>query len=234
MTTPSAPGAALKTIHGGAPSRTEIAAMVAKKQPMRLLNCDLDEVDLSNLDMTGWCFEGCILKRTNFTGATLDDAAFASCRGAFVDFTAAKLVEATIEKCDFNNGKFGGATVTQASFVGCKLTGADFTRARAHAVLFKETTLSAAYLPGFSFHKVKIERVDFSLADLARCDFREASFSGSSLREANLVDARFEGADLRGADLGGIRLHDARKFKGATISRDQAGALLAEMGLRVL
>ena len=71
-----------------------------------------------------------------------------------------------------------------------------------------------------------MKRVDFSVADLAKCDFREAIFSGSSLREANLVDARFEGADLRGADLGGIRLDDARKFKGATISREQAGLSL--------
>jgi len=54
-----------------------------------------------------------------------------------------------------------------------------------------------------------------------------------SLRDANLADARFEGADLRGADLGGIRLIDASAFRGAIISRDQAGQLLAELGLTV-
>lgn len=233
MKTHSAPGAAPKTIDGGSPSRSDIAALAAAGRPICLLNCAMEEVDLSNIDMTGWRFEACVLKRANFTGATLDDAAFVSCRGAFVDFTAARLVEATVEKCDFNNGNFEGAAVTHASFIGCKLTGADFTGARTNAVLFKETTLSAARLPGVSFRKSKIEHVDFSMADLAKCDFRDAIFSGSSLREAHLVDARFEGADLRGADLGGVRLHDARKFKGATISRDQAGVLLAEMGLRV-
>jgi uncharacterized protein YjbI with pentapeptide repeats len=45
--------------------------------------------------------------------------------------------------------------------------------------------------------------------------------------------ARFDGADLRGADLGGLRLGDARLFRGATISRDQAGKLLGELGLNV-
>ena len=35
------------------------------------------------------------------------------------------------------------------------------------------------------------------------------------------------------ADLGGIRLLNAKQFKGATISRDQAGQLLAELGLKV-
>ena len=66
-----------------------------------------------------------------------------------------------------------------------------------------------------------------------RVDFREAVFEECSLREANVVDARFEGADLRGADLGGIRLGDASAFRGAIISRSQAGQLLAELGLTV-
>lgn len=229
----SARDTALRTFNGGSLSRADITALAAEKLPIGLFTCNLEEADLSNVDMTGWRFEDCILKRANFTGAMLDEATFVSCRGAFVDFTAATLVDAIIQKCDFNNGKLGGSTVTHASFVGCKLTGADFTRARTNAVCFKETILSAARIPGVSFRKMQIKQVDFSMADLSRCDFREAIFSGSSLREANLVDARFEGSDLRGADLGGIRLNDARRFKGATISCEQAGALLAEMGLKI-
>jgi uncharacterized protein YjbI with pentapeptide repeats len=58
-------------------------------------------------------------------------------------------------------------------------------------------------------------------------------FAACSLREANVAGARFDGADLRGADLGGLRLMDVRPFRGATISRDQAGALLGELGLNV-
>jgi uncharacterized protein YjbI with pentapeptide repeats len=53
------------------------------------------------------------------------------------------------------------------------------------------------------------------------------------LRDANIIGARFDGADLRGADLGGLRLIDAAVFRGATISRHQAGELLGELGLIV-
>ena len=60
-----------------------------------------------------------------------------------------------------------------------------------------------------------------------------ASFENCSLRETIVDDARFEGADLRGADLGGIRLGDASRFRGATISREQAAQLLSEVGLMV-
>jgi uncharacterized protein YjbI with pentapeptide repeats len=66
-----------------------------------------------------------------------------------------------------------------------------------------------------------------------RPDFRATVFEDCSLREANMADARFAGADLRGADLGGLRLMDAPLFRGATISRDQAGRLLSELGLDV-
>ena len=47
------------------------------------------------------------------------------------------------------------------------------------------------------------------------------------------VQVGFEGADLRGADIGGLRLFDAALFRGATISREQAGQLLGELGLNV-
>ena len=54
------------------------------------------------------------------------------------------------------------------------------------------------------------------------------------MREANVTGARFEAADLRGADLGALRIADASKFKGAIISKQQAAALLAGLGLKVV
>ncbi len=54
-----------------------------------------------------------------------------------------------------------------------------------------------------------------------------------SLRDAALDGCRFDATDLRSTDLGGIRLADARLFKGATISLEQAGQLLGELGLKV-
>ena len=100
-------------------------------------------------------------------------------------------------------------------------------------VRFEETLLISAKLPAHSFRKQTLRRVDFGHADLRKADFREAVLEGCSLRDANLAGARFDKADLRGADLGGLRLIDASLFRGATISREQAGQLLAELGLRL-
>ncbi len=100
-------------------------------------------------------------------------------------------------------------------------------------VRFSEVLLINAKLPGFSFRKDVVRKVDLSGADLTKCDFRATVFEECSLREATLTGCRFEASDLRGADLGGLRLEDAARFRGATISREQAGQLLAELGLNV-
>ena len=128
---------------------------------------------------------------------------------------------------------FRGAIVSSVLFDQSKLTGADFTEAKSFDVKFRETLLINAKLGGMSFRKQTLNRVDFSQADLRKCDFRATSFEGCSLRDAQVAGAHFEAADLRGADLGGFRLSDATLFRGATISREQAGQLLDELGLNV-
>jgi uncharacterized protein YjbI with pentapeptide repeats len=120
-----------------------------------------------------------------------------------------------------------------ASFTGCKLTGADLAEARAFGLGLEETLLINAKLPALSFRKQILKRVDFSQADLRKCDFRAAMFEECSLRDALLAGSRFEGADLRGADLGGLRLEDAALFRGAMVSRVQAGQLLSQLGIIV-
>ena len=115
----------------------------------------------------------------------------------------------------------------------CDLEEADFTEARAMHIHFEEVLLVSAKLPGFSFRKETLRRIDFSGADLRKSDFRMTVFEECSLRDAMLAGSRFEGSDLRGVDLGGLRLVDAGLFRGATISRDQAGQLLGELGLNV-
>jgi len=157
-----------------------------------------------------------------------------SCRGPFANFVGADLNEARFVACDLNNSQWRGARLGAAVFERCKLTGADLSEIKAFDLRFDETLLINAKLPGFSFRKQLLQRIDFSAADLRKCDFRDARFEECSLREAHLADARFDGADLRGADLGGLRLNDASRFRGATISRAQASQLLGELGLKVL
>ena len=95
--------------------------------------------------------------------------------------------------------------------------------------------MRSAILSGISFYKAELRTLDFAEADLSYCDFRQAVFvEGGSLSLARVNNARFDQADLREASLHGLRLTDAKLFKGAIISKAQAGMLLAGLGLHVL
>ncbi|WP_375197906.1 pentapeptide repeat-containing protein [Sphingobium sp.] len=212
-------------------TRADIAPLTGSLQ--KLVGCNLEEAELSGLDLTGWTFEQCTMRRADVGGAKLEGTMWLSCRGAFANFAASDLTDAQFVAGDFNNASFRRCTLTSAKIARCKLTGADLSEIRGIDIQFDETLLIHAKLPGQSFRKAVLNRIDFSQADLRKCDFRNAVFHDCSLRDAMMDGARFDGADLRGADLGGLRLGDARLFRGATISRDQAGNLLGELGLNV-
>ncbi|SDA16671.1 Pentapeptide repeat-containing protein [Sphingomonas sp. NFR15] len=136
------------TITGESLARADIAAL-AGSAPVSLIDCDLAEAELGRLDLSGWRFERCGLRRADFSGARLERTHWRSCRGAFATFTGAELGDAVFVASDFNNALLRGATLPAASFTGCKLTGADFTDARALELRFEETLLIDARLAGF-------------------------------------------------------------------------------------
>ncbi len=214
-------------------SRADIMDLPRSGGAVHFVECDLDEADLCDLDLAGWRFERCSLRRTDLGKALLEGAQFLSCRGPFANFFSADLTEATIRSCDFNNAGFRHARLTAARITGSKLIGADLTDARIIDLHCEEVLLAGAKLAGLDFRKRHWLRVDWSQADLRKADLRETSFEACSLRDALLAGARFDKADLRGADLGGLRLVDAGLFRGATISREQAAQLLAELGLKL-
>jgi fluoroquinolone resistance protein len=214
--------------------RSDLERLSGPAGPHHLVDCDIDGADLSGLDLSHWTFDRCTVRRSDFTGARLEGSVWTSSRGAFASFLRADLSDARFEASDFNNAVFRNATLTGARFTRSKLTGADLSDAKAFDLLLDEVLLINAKLPGFSFRKQTLRKIDFGQADLRKADFRATVFEDCSLRDAGVAGCRFEGADLRGADLGGIALVDARQFRGATISREQAGQLLGELGLRVL
>ena len=182
---------------------------------MRFMGWNMTEADLNGLDFMA----------ANSCAAALGHANFSSC-----NFTEARFLF-----CDFNNTKWRGTIVSSALFQDCELTGAQMAVANTlMSPAFERCLLINANLRGLSFRRGQLDGVDFQGADLRDADFRDAVLTGCSLREANVTNARFEGADLRGADLGSLQLADASRFKGAIISKKQAGELLSGLGLKVV
>lgn len=222
------------TLNAKTPCRDGLEEISKSGKIAMLEDCELSELNLSGIDLSGWHFVRCRLTRTTLNGANLDESSFTACRAAGASFGGSNLQEATIEGGDFSNTNFRGATLTHTKVINCKLTGSDFTDARTLGISIENVLLVLAILPRLSFRKMTLKDVDFSEADLRACDFRDTVFENCSLRDAHLPECRFEGADLRNADLGGIKLTNAQLFKGALISKRQAADLLSQLGLKVL
>lgn len=219
-------------ITGQTLGRADIAKLCGET-PAHLVECELEEANLSGLDLSGWTFERCALRRADLTGATLVGTIWQSCRAAFANFSGADLAEAVVGASDFNNVSLRRANIAAARFTATRMTGADFHGVKGMGFVFEEVLLVGGRLSGLSFRKETLRRVDLAQADLVGCDFRSTIFEGCSLREANMDRAKFVGADLRGADLGGLTLEDAALFRGAILSREQAEQLLSGWGLLI-
>ena len=193
----------------------ESALRCNRVAPIRFVGWNLTEADLNGFDL-----QGC---------------EFIRCRGRHANFSSCNLTEARFLFCDINNSKWRGTIVSSAVFQDCKLTGAQMVVANTLMLpAFERCLLINANLRRLSFRRAQLDGVDFQGADLREADFRDAVLIGCSLREANVTNARFEGADLRSADLGSIQLGDASRFRGAIISKKQAGELLSSLGLKVV
>ena len=205
------------------------------RRPVRFQSIDFSGQDLSRLDLSHSRFERCLFGDTNLTAADLSNTHWQSCRAAQAVFRSATLEEAVFVNCDLNNTLWQRSKLAHALFEGCKLTGANFVDSSTLGLVFKDCVLRSAVLSGLSFYKTELHNLDFAEADLSYCDFRQAVFvEGGSLSLARVNNARFDQADLREARLHGLHLTDAKLFKGAIISKSQAGMLLAGLGLHVL
>ena len=93
---------ASQPIAGATLARSDIERLIGKV-PRTLIDCDLEEADLSGLDLTRWRFERCNLRRSDLAGAMLEGTVWQGCRGPFANFSGANLSEAEFIGGDWNN-----------------------------------------------------------------------------------------------------------------------------------
>jgi fluoroquinolone resistance protein len=214
-------------------SNMESAIAAATKQ-VRLIDCELEGVDLSRLDVSGFVFERCNLIEADLSHVAAAGTRWISCRARKATLRGADLTDAVFQSGDWNNSDWQAVQISGASFAGVKLTGGAFREAKSLGTSFLDCPMQAADLKGLSFRKGKLGRCDMSRADVRGCDFRNAAFDeGSSLAGAMIAEARFTDADLRKVDLGGHGLDSLKTMIGARIGLDQAAAIVMSAGMKV-
>jgi uncharacterized protein YjbI with pentapeptide repeats len=93
----------------------------------------------------------------------------------------------------------------------------------------KTTTCQYSNLVGVDFSRLKLDFINFSVAQLAGASFVGANLSNSILIRADLSAVNFEGATLKNTDFTAANLTDA-SFKGANLE----GAVLCDVDLAVV
>lgn len=178
---------------------------------IKLTGSNLDDVDLSWIDLTGADFSDTHLDNTNFTYANLTNATFSKACINHTNFTKSRLIGTT-----FNDTMFGfftifkGATLSNVDLHGASLNSADFSGADlSHANLVGarlDTDLSNANLDGVDARYADFNYANLTNAYCAKSNFSNAKFEGARLEHtnfnsANLTNAYFAGAYLNGATL---------------------------------
>jgi len=216
-------------------TRRNVEAAIAKATlPVKFVDCDLQGVDLSRLDLTGFAFERCNLIEADLRHATAMRTQWRGCRARRAKVDGADMTDASFRSGDWNNASWTGAILAGAAYVGVKLTGGDFTNSKSIGTTFEDCPMQSCDVRGLSFRRARMGRCDLSNANLCAVDLREAAFdAGSSIVGARISDARFDGADLREVDISGHGLQSLQTLRGARISIQQAAEMVKSAGLKV-
>ncbi|QEG32165.1 Secreted effector protein pipB2 [Gemmata obscuriglobus] len=150
--------------------------------------------------------ENCSLKNVKMDGVRWNPAEFVRCdfSGATLKIRTGSFTRAT--DCTFKKTDLSGAELEQSHFGGCDFTGADLSHAK-----LQKTDFTAANLAGATCVDADLRGTNFTNADLRKANFRGANLAGADLTGANVAGADFTGANLTGAKVDGL---DASKAKG--------------------
>jgi uncharacterized protein YjbI with pentapeptide repeats len=142
--------------------------------------------------------------RSNFAGAS---------------FNNAKVTYSDFSYSDFTNAGLYGATLENTSLEGSKFPGADLQYAKAAYAIFLYADLSTAHLANASLISADLESANLTRADLRWADLTRAWLDYARFTNAQLADAYLNGALLKNTT-----------FKGADLSRaDLRGAVISHV-----
>jgi uncharacterized protein YjbI with pentapeptide repeats len=144
----------------------------------------LNNADLSHLQLRGFDFKNANLVKANLTGADVEG----------VDFEGANLSKATLDGADFERANLCGAELFRASAID-----ANFNYSHLCQSSFLQSRLNHATFVGASLLGANFQQTDLSNANLQIASLQDVDFF-----EAQLLNADLRGADIRGAIFGNI------------------------------
>ena len=162
-----------------------------------LLNADLRNCNLSELDLPGMILTGADLRGANLRNATLTDFNFTEVRLDGADLTGATLERGSAYKGSFVNVQANGSTIKNMNFFE-----ADLTRAKFRNATFNDASMASAILTNTDFtsstftlsnmNDTTLASTNLTAAQLVGHEFFNSNVQGLVLTNANVSMARFD------------------------------------------
>jgi uncharacterized protein YjbI with pentapeptide repeats len=183
------------------------------------------------------CLETCRLDGCDLSKQKAERVAFDAVRvegGTMAESRLSKLrwTDVACARTDLSTVVWEEAKLTTVEFRDCRMTGAILPDAELDGVRFVGCHMAYA-----SFSGAKFRQVSFSSCRLDESIFTGAKLMGTSFFDCELGGVDLEGATLKDVDVSTSRLSQVKvgvkDLRGLIVSREQAAALAALLGLVV-
>lgn len=151
----------------------------SSKTELRFQGVNLNNADLSKLDLSFINFKYAQMRNCNFKNANL--------------------THCCLERADLSNSNLNGCTL-----IGLKASCSSFENAQMFNCNFEDPNGSKAHLESSNFKNVNLENSLMTDVNLRVANLKNAKLKNCTLRKANLA-----GSDLENCDLSGSDLHEA-------------------------
>ncbi|KAA3637023.1 MAG: pentapeptide repeat-containing protein [Bacteroidetes bacterium] len=151
---------------------------VAKYENCEFINCNLANVDLSDIHFSECTFRGCDLSNTTLTETAFKTIRFKDCKMLGLSFDNCNdfLFAVDFSNCQMNMCCFYQVNLKGTRFLNCKLSESDFAEADLSESTFEGSDLSDAI---------------FDNTNLEKADFRNARGYSLNPEQNNIKKAKF-------------------------------------------
>ncbi|HEY0290115.1 MAG TPA: DUF2169 domain-containing protein [Pseudomonas sp.] len=207
----------------------------------RLVELNLDGIDLRSATLKNCVFETCSFKGSHFNAANLSGTQFMGCDLSNAHLEQANLAGTFFERCDlrqikarqanfdktyvadtdFSAADLSGSECTQGYFVGCCFLGVQLVAVNWPGVRWQHCDLSGCTLSASHLRDTELQACLLDSVDLRGADLQNADWSDAKGREVDLSNARLQQWRLdQACQLPGVRL-DGADLTGASLQQAQ-------------
>lgn len=187
---------------------------------------NLENADLSQLDLAGINLSNANLRKAKLVGAKLNNTNLSGANLERADLQCADLSQANLNEANLNEAKLDAANLNAATLIKSNLYRAYMPRIQLFKANLQEAKLGYVELTGANLEECILDKVTLSGARVRKANLKKASLkqaylhecklqfsdlTGANLQKADLTKAELDGANLTQTDLRGAEIADAKQ-----------------------